>query len=107
LPVRGLDPQKTYQVNNRPQFFNLSLFGRLVRHALPIRLNANGLIFHWLKNRYLMPIEVESQTVSGEQLLAAGFCPKQQFIGSGYDDQIRLMGDFGSRIYYFKAQKER
>ncbi|MDD4355192.1 MAG: alpha-galactosidase [Candidatus Izemoplasmatales bacterium] len=107
LPVRGLDPQKTYQVNNRPQFFNLSLFGRLVRHALPIRLNANGLIFHWLKNRYLMPIEVESQTVSGEQLLAAGFCPKQQFIGSGYHDQIRLMGDFGSRIYYFKAQKER
>lgn len=106
LPVKGLDPTRTYHITNRPQFFNLGMFGRLVRHALPIRLNANGIWFHWLKNRYLMPIESESQSVSGNQLLATGFCPKQRFIGTGYHDKIRLMGDFGSRIYHFKVKKE-
>ncbi|MBN2503709.1 MAG: alpha-galactosidase [Bacilli bacterium] len=103
FPVAGIDQDRKYRVSLRKQYFNLAMFGDLVRHALPIKLNANGILFNLLKNRYLMPMESEEQTVSGSLLINSGFTPKQNFIGSGYNEQVRLMGDFGSRIYYFKA----
>ncbi len=104
--IAGLDPDLTYEVTSRKQYFNLDLFGSLIRHALPIRINDHGLLFLLLKNRYLMPMETENQKVGGDQLLANGFVPKQRFTGSGYNDSVRVMEDFGSRIYYFKAIEE-
>ncbi len=103
FPVMGLDESRKYRIASRKQYFNLSMFGDLIRHALPIRINANGILFHLLKNRYLFPCETEDQVVSGKTLMANGFIPKQKFIGSGYNDSVRLMGDFGSRLYHFKA----
>ncbi len=103
--VRELDANIDYAITMRDQHFNLDMFGDLVRHALPIRLNANGVLFHLLKNRYLMPMEKERQTLSGAALLANGFVPKQKFIGSGYNENVRLMGDFGSRLYTFSAKE--
>ena len=107
IPMYMLDKNLMYHVKNRTQFFNLSQFGYLIKHALPIRINPNGILFHFLKNRYLYEVEKEDQYVSGEKLVHHGFVPKQNFIGSGINDQVRLMGDFGSRLYYFKAQEER
>lgn len=101
-----LDKNYTYQIENRKSYFNLDKFGYLIKHALPIKLNANGTIFHLLKNRYLYETEKEALTVSGDQLVNNGFIPKQNFIGSGINESVRLMGDFGSRLYVFKAMEE-
>ncbi|MBU1144693.1 MAG: alpha-galactosidase [Firmicutes bacterium] len=100
IPMRGLNDELTYKISNRIQYFNLEMFGDLVKHALPIKLNANGILFHLLKNRYLMKAEEENVEYSGSTLNHFGFVPKQKFIGSGYNQSVRLMGDFGSRIYY-------
>ncbi len=100
LPM--LDETKTYKIVKREQYFNLDMFGHLVKHALPIKLNAKNFFFHLLKNRYLFSTEKEEQIVKGKVLVNNGFIPKQKFIGTGYDDNIRLMGDFGSRLYYIK-----
>ena len=98
-----LDPNMTYDITNRKQYMNLSDFGYLVKHALPVRLNPNGVLFHILKNRYLFETETEQQTIAGDILVNKGFTPKQNFIGSGINQNVRLMGDFGSRMYYFKT----
>jgi alpha-galactosidase len=98
LPM--LDKNKTYRIIKRDQYFNLETFGYLVKHALPIKLNAKGLLFHLLKNRYLFKTEDEDLIINGDVLVENGFIPKQKFIGTGYNDKIRLMGDFGSRLYY-------
>ena len=103
IPVAGLAKAPAYRIVNRRQYHNLRAFGDLARHALPIRLPAKGVLFHLLANRYLMPAETEDLTVRGDVLNALGFIPKQRFIGSGYNADIRLMGDFGSRIYHVKA----
>lgn len=105
LPVYGLDPDRNYHVSSREQYFNLSQFGDLIHHALPIRLRASGTLFHLLENRYLMKAETENQTVPGAVLLNHGFIPKQKFIGTGYNESVRLMGDFGSRLYYFHSEE--
>jgi alpha-galactosidase len=107
IPVQGLDPQWNYRVGNRRQYFNLRTFGDLVRHALPIRLSANGFLFNALANHYLMPSETDDIPMEGDLLNRFGFVPKQKFIGSGYTDQIRLMGDFGSRVYHIRAERKK
>jgi hypothetical protein len=53
-----------------------------------------------------MPAETEEQVISGSALLENGFVPKQKFIGTGYNASVRLMGDFGSRIYHFSQIEE-
>ncbi len=35
----------------------------------------------------------------------AGFKPKEQFSGCGYNEDIRVMGDFSSRIYIVESEK--
>ena len=102
IPLPMLDAKKTYKIEKREQYFSLDTFGHLVKHALPIKLNAKGILFHLLKNRYLFKSENDMQIVRGDVLVNHGFIPKQKYIGTGYNDSIRLMGDFGSRLYYLK-----
>ncbi|MDD3126167.1 MAG: hypothetical protein PHT27_00960 [Candidatus Izemoplasmatales bacterium] len=80
------------------------MFGDLIKHALPIRINANGILFNILANNYLMKQESDDIIIYGEVLNHNGFIPKQRFIGSGYTENVRLMGDFGSRVYYIKQE---
>jgi len=104
LPM--LDANKTYRIEVREQFFNLDTFGYLIKHALPIKLNSRGWLFHLLKNRYLFKAESDQVIVSGKTLAKYGFIPKQKYIGTGYNDSIRLMGDFGSRLYYISEVED-
>jgi alpha-galactosidase len=98
LPM--LDKNKTYKISVRKQYFNLDMFGYLIKHALPIKINAKGILFHLIKNHYLFSAEEDTQIVKGEVLVSKGFIPKQPYLGTGYNENIRLMGDFGSRLYY-------
>ncbi len=104
LPM--LDITKKYRIIKREQYFSLDMFGHLVKHALPIKLNAKALLFHLLRNRYLFKTETEDKIVEGDILVHNGFIPKQKFMGTGYNEQVRLMGDFGSRIYYIREVYE-
>lgn len=106
IVISGLKDDQLYEITVREEYFNLSFFKGLVKHALPIKLNSNGILFHLLQNRYLMKKETEQIRSYGKTLNQFGFVPKQNFIGSGYNESIRLMGDFGSRIYYIKAIEE-
>jgi alpha-galactosidase len=102
LPVVGVDSSKKYQVTNRVQYMNIHQIGDLVSQALPIRINSKGVIFTILANNYLFKQENLNQTYMGSLLLNDGITPFHQFTGTGYNDFVRIIGDFGSRIYYIK-----
>lgn len=106
FPMEMLRPELLYKIENRPQYFNLKKFGHLVKYALPIKLNTNGVLFNMLSNHYLLETEKVDLTIKGDRLVNQGFIPQQNFIGSGFDENVRLMGDFGSRMYHFKAIEE-
>jgi alpha-galactosidase len=93
---------QTYRVSSRRQFHSLQMFGDLVKHALPIKLKAYGLPFAFLQARYKMKAEDDTMILDGQTLAVAGFRPKMPFTGSGYNEHVRLMGDFGSRVYYIE-----
>jgi len=106
IKIHNDSPNSRYRITSRSQHFSIDMFGHLTRHALPIRLNAKGMLFHWLSNRYVMKSEQYQEDLSGAILQDIGFAPMQNFIGTGYTDRVRLMGDFGSRLYHYTQLKE-
>lgn len=104
--VHFLD-ETLYQMDVRPQNHNLKLFGGLINMVSPVRLNENGFIIDRLAHYKTMPGEKESYLLSGSVINYAGLKLNQQWTGVGYDERVRVLGDFGSRLYYFKAIEDK
>ena len=99
LPLLTAD--QCYQIENRPQFQNIRQFGNLINEHLPINLNDRGVIHSVLVNHYMQLITSEKWQMYGDELSAFGLPLKPQFMGTEMTDEIRFIGDFGSRIYHF------
>jgi len=98
----GLNHDWLYQVNNRQQLMSIRPFGDLIRHAMPINLDVNGVVYNTLANRITLNGEVMSQQGYGDALIYHGIKIPQAFNGGGYTSEVRIMGDYGSRLYIFK-----
>ncbi len=99
----GLDDDILYNVEVRKQFIRIKVFGNLINQVSPVKIKEDGLVHNTINNFYMLESEKESYTAYGDLLNNAGIKIKQQFSGIGYNDNVRIMGDFGSRLYYFKA----
>lgn len=98
LQVKHLDSQQNYHVYNIKQKLPIKRFGHLIAHALPIKLNADGFIMRLIGQYKMLDNATIDEYASG-QLLMRGMPLKQQFMGTYYNDQTRLIGDFGSMVY--------
>lgn len=98
LPLTGLDPGSGYIVSTRPQRVFIKRFGGLVKHVLPIELNPNGLLLN-IAGRFVTLRGCVEQYTAGGDMLMAGLRLNNQFIGSWYNEETRLLGDFGSDLY--------
>ena len=72
---------------------------------LPIKLNPNGFIMHTISKYKQLDNATESYVVSGEVLMH-GIPLKQQFSGTYYNSETRILGDFGSQLYIIKKVGE-
>ena len=70
----------------------------MIKHVLPIHLNPEGYLFNLINRQYALTDCVESYQSTGGALLA-GLQLHNQFIGTGYSPEVRLLGDFGSNLY--------
>ena len=104
LDVPGLDPDKLYTVESRPQYHRVRRFGGLLKHILPIHLNAEGFIIRMADRYYGMKDGSESYTASGA-MLSEGINLAMQYEGSGYNPDIRVLGDFGSNLYKIEEKE--
>lgn len=95
LRVPQADENAMYDVFPRAQGMTLGdLGGRLASEISPLKLDAKTIV----------PTEVEHYTVSGGLLKWAGIRLNQQYFGKDWDEQTRVMGDCGSRIYLIKKR---
>jgi len=104
LRVVGLVPDRLYRIATRPQSIYIERFGELVKHILPVELNPNGPVLRTANKIYRLTDCVETYTATGT-LLASGVLLNNQFVGSHYNDQTRLLGDFGSNLYVTEISK--
>ena len=105
LPLSGLAPECEYRVKTNPQRIFLHRFGGLVNLLLPFSIKPNGLLFRWADRLYAMTDCIETYQASGHTLMQ-GVHLNNQFIGTGYNSQVRMLGDFGSNLYLLQQESE-
>ena len=98
LPVMGLDEQTRYRLHTKSQRVFIRRFGGLINHLLPFTINPNGMLYRWIDQLIALYDCEETYEASGKTLIQ-GVSLNNQFIGTGYNLGIRMLGDFGSHLY--------
>ena len=98
LRLTGLKKDARYRVTSLPQAIRVGQFGSLLKHVVPVNINPNGVLLRVADSHYTLKNAVEDVTVSGAAL-ESGILLKPLFRGTGYDENQRTQGDFGSDIY--------
>ena len=98
LKVPGLEADSRYHVASLAQAIRVGQFGSLLKHVVPINVNPNGALLRIADSHYTLKNAVEDVTVSGAAL-GSGILLKPLFRGTGYDENQRTYGDFGSDLY--------
>ncbi len=105
LRVSGLREEQKYRMETKPQKLYLERFGGLIKHVLPVKLNPDGMVLRMANQVYALQDCVEEYQGSGA-MFASGVLLNNQFVGTGYNEQVRLLGDFGSNLYVTKEERE-
>ena len=105
LMAVGLKEDGLYEYENRKEHIPLFRFGNLVNYVSPIHLKEDGMLLSLVSRYKDMMSEEEHGFATGGTLMSNGPILKQQWSGAGYNDQIRVMGDFSSRCYVIQKKK--
>ena len=97
--VPDLDAFAKYKFETRRQSFSIKAFGGLINTVAPIHLKENGKLLELIANNHPLQSEQESYVLTGEMLAKCGVKLNQEWSSTGYDGTIRVMFDFGSRLY--------
>ena len=105
LPLTGLDSKSPYRITTKPQSLFIKRFGGLVKHIMPFTLNPQGFILRTANKYFALTDCVETYEAYGDVLMS-GIKLNNQFVGSYYNENTRLLGDFGSNLYLFEKITE-
>lgn len=103
LSVPSANPNKEYTVECVKQYLRIKTFGPLINHISPIKLKTDGVVLRNVDKNFSLADGHESYTCYGDAL-NFGINLEMQYQGSGYNDKIRLLGDFGSNLYLIKEK---
>lgn len=98
LRVRGLEKDAVYRVVSLSQAIRVGQFGSLLKHVAPVSIDPNGPLLRIADRHFTLPGGGEELTVSGGALMS-GIMLRPLFRGTGYDQNQRTQGDFGSDVY--------
>lgn len=105
LPVKGLDKGREYRVRAKEQKVFIKRFGGLVKHIMPFELKPDGFILRTANKVFAMPDGAEEYCARGDMIMS-GIALENQFIGTGYEPRLRILGDYGSTIYTITPREE-
>ncbi|NLB79745.1 MAG: alpha-galactosidase [Clostridiaceae bacterium] len=97
LIVKGLNKGR-YNVRARPQHLYLGRFGELLKHIMPVEIKPDGFVMR-MANRHFSLADSEESFKCSSHALESGIPLSNQFMGTGYNKNLRILGDFGSYIY--------
>ena len=103
---KGLLPDEIYHFYNIPMSHNLKVFGDLINTASPVHIKDGSLPQDVIAKFYKLKGEEEDYRIRGSALCRRGISLKQGFIGTGFNEQVRLFQDFASRTYYMEAEEK-
>ena len=101
LRILSATDGKYYKMSTVKQHLRIGRFGSLIKHISPINLRSDGAVMRFVDRHFSMVDGMETYECSGEAL-ASGVNLAMQYIGTGYDPGLRILGDFGSTLYTVK-----
>jgi alpha-galactosidase len=93
-----------YTIKSRKQYTNIRIFGSLVNEALPVKLKVNHFLHNLVANQYMFELDKFEKELSANQLGNTGLPLHHEFTGTGYNDKVMLMPDYGSRLFIIKEE---
>ena len=96
---------KRYRMTSVKQNLRISRFGGLIKHVVPVKLRADGPVLRFVDRHFAMTDGQEDYTCSGEAL-QSGVNLAMQYSGTGYDKDLRILGDWGSTLYLIEERTE-
>ncbi len=99
------DTEATYAITPRKERISLKVFGDLINRISVVKLKSDTLLEKIVTDRVSLESELEYYIVPGDILAYGGIKLNQQFSGTGYDKETRVIGDFGSRLYHCKKMQ--
>lgn len=105
IRIPGMNNDTLYVFQNVLQKLDIRSFGGLINMVSPIKIRINGRLHRLLARVYRPDCETERYLVYGDALRDAGIHLTQQFMGTGYEQDTRVLGDFGTRIYMITASQ--
>jgi len=107
LYVNGLKDDDLYSFYNIKQNINIKKFGGLINIVSPIKIKLNGKIHNIVSKVYKIKSEKEKYYIYGDCIRYSGIRLHQQFMGTGFNNKVRVLGDFGTRMYIVKKYIEK
>lgn len=104
LSVKGIDKNKEYKIISKPYLHNLKMFGRLINFVTPVKVDHESAIVETITKLKGMEASIQTYEASGKAL-EYGIYLNTLFIGTGYNDNIRIPLDFGSDMYEIEEKK--
>ncbi len=105
LRIKNLEPEREYVFRAKTQKVYIKSFGNLVKHIMPIELDPDGFILRTANKVFALDDGVQEHIARGD-MLSAGVALNNQFIGTGYEPRLRILGDFGSTIYTITPKED-
>ncbi|MFA9381745.1 MAG: hypothetical protein ACERKO_11870, partial [Acetanaerobacterium sp.] len=105
MRLSGLDDALDYTVTGRKQYINIKTLGELVNNVLPVEIRGDGVVHTVLSSHYMLAMCDEQFEAGGDLLNHYGIKLKHQFSGSGYNDDVKVFGDYFSRMYEVRARE--
>lgn len=100
--AKGLEEETCYRFYNRNLKYNLKDFGGLVNMIAPVHIKQDSLVESIAAKVVKLNGEVEVYLVYGDELMYHGVKLKQAFGSVGYNSEVRIYQDFGSRMYFME-----
>ena len=105
LDTKDLIEDQQYSVKVVPVEHNIKEFGGLVNMLTPFHMNPNGWLVNILSKHMTLPSEKEEYIAYGNTLNNRGIILNPEWSSSGLNEGVRVLEDFGSRLYLIKANE--
>ena len=99
---KGLEETTKYRFTNHELAYDIRDFGDLVNTVAPIHIKQDSLLMDIVAKKVKLPSEKEEYTAYGSLLMNAGVALKQNFSGTGYNENVRYDQDFSGKLFFME-----
>ena len=103
---KGLEEDTLYHFTNKELKYDIRDFGDLVNTVAPVHIKQDSMLLDFVAKRMKLPPEKEDYLAYGSLLMNAGVALKQNFSGTGYNENVRYVQDMSAKVFIMEEADE-